>query len=156
MIVCLPSRKEKKKEKLRRSESSACLQLLHLEDGGAMGHRRSRAGWRGSGGGDGGGHGRRLVRRWRPAHGGADRPGRKPSRSGIRSVVTNCVKNWNASIKIEEHLSFSIWFFLPVKSRPRSFFLLRQMTRPATRAARRATRTPSVRFLLSAQRKHTH
>lgn len=54
----------------------------------------------------------------------------------------------------KKNLSFSIWFFLLVKSSPWSFFLLMQMIRPAPRTVRRPTRMPTVRFLLSAQR-HT-
>lgn len=47
-------------------------------------------------------------------------------------------------------LSFSIGFFLLVKSSPIRVFLLMQMTRPAARTVRRATRMPTVRFRLSA------
>lgn len=47
-------------------------------------------------------------------------------------------------------LSFSIGFFLWVMSSPNMAFLLMQMMRPAPRMVRRATRIPTVRFLLSA------
>lgn len=51
----------------------------------------------------------------------------------------------------KRHLSFSIGFFLLVKRRPSRLFLLMQTIRPAPRTVSRATRMPTVRFLLSAQ-----
>lgn len=53
-------------------------------------------------------------------------------------------------IEVLTDLSFSIGFFLLVKSSPSRVFLLMQMIRPAPRTVRRATRMPTVRFLLSA------
>lgn len=54
---------------------------------------------------------------------------------------------------ISPNLSFSMGFFLPVNSRPFRVFLLMQTIRAATSTDRRDTRMPTVKVLLSAQKK---
>lgn len=53
---------------------------------------------------------------------------------------------------MKKHLGFSIGFFLLVKSSPRRVFLLMKIITPAPRTMSRATRMPTVRVPLSAQK----